>query len=945
MNSSLFKIIIAVNILLVIGISNDLHAQKSINKNHPLFKEFIYEGEDQVYKNYPLNHGEFYNPILQGCYPDPSVTRKGDDYFLVTSSFSMFPGVPIFHSKDLVNWKQLGHVLDRKSQLKVTRSGVSEGIYAPAIRYNPYNDTFYMITTQFAEDINNMVVKTKDPFQGWSEINKLNFGGIDPSLFFDEDGKAYVVHNDAPDRGKELYEGHRVIKIWDYDLENDQVIAGTDKIIVDGGVDITQEPIWIEAPHIYKKNNLYYLMCAEGGTGDDHSEVIFTSDNPRGPYVPAENNPILSQRHLNQDRENKVDWAGHADLIEGPDGKYYGVFLAIRPNEENRVNIGRETFILPVDWSGKYPIFENGLVPIEPKQKMPEGVENKTGEQGYLPNGNFTFKDNFQSQQLDFRWIGMRGPREDFIQTNSSGIIITPFNVNIKDKAPTSTLFYRQQHNSFTATTSLEYEPQSQNDLAGIACYQSEKFYYLFGVTKINNENKLVLQRTENGLSRIIASSSINSDQPIFLQVTANGDKYRFNFSYNGNDFENLGGTVSGDILSTDIAGGFTGTLIGLHATTKNDTEVESYNAGLSKNTDFRPSAVNQQGKDFPQVSNDGRVRAQLFAPDANYVQLDIGGVKYNLNKDTNGLWSGESAPQDEGFHYYQLNIDGASVPDPGTKYFYGAGRWGSGIEIPAHDEEFYELKIVSHGMVSEVNYFSEITHAHRRCFVYTPPCYEMNSDKNYPVLYLQHGSFEDETGWVQQGKANIILDNLIADNKAVPMIIVMDNGYAFKPSADQNAQTPTRPAMAFEEVIMKEVIPMIDKRFRTINDRESRAIAGLSMGANQTMRIIMGNLDKFAYYGGFSGTANYPSSDEIDVNNFLGGVFKDGNKINEQIKVLWLGVGTKEEEVFPKSIEAFRNMLNKQGINHIYYESNETAHEWQTWRRSLYQYAQLLFK
>ena len=186
----------------------------------------------------------------------------------------MYPGVPIFHSKDLINWKQIGHVLDRKSQLKVQDAGISGGIYAPVIRYNKYNDTFYMITTQFARDIGNMVVKTKDPFKGWGEVKKLDFGGIDPSLFFDDDGKSYVVHNDAPDEGKELYEGHRVIKIWEYDTDNDQVIPGTDKIIVDGGVDITQQPIWIEAPHIYKKNNKYYLMCAEGGTGDWHSEVI-----------------------------------------------------------------------------------------------------------------------------------------------------------------------------------------------------------------------------------------------------------------------------------------------------------------------------------------------------------------------------------------------------------------------------------------------------------------------------------------------------------------------------------------------------------------------------------------------------------------------------------------------------------------------------------------------
>ena len=548
-----------------------INAQKKGTINHPDFSEFVYQGEDPVYREYPLQSDEFYNPILQGCYPDPSITRKGNDYFLVTSSFAMFPGVPIFHSNDLVNWKQIGHVLDRKSQLKVHDSGISAGIYAPAIKYNPYNDTFYMITTQFAGDIGNMVVKTKDPFKGWSEVQKLNFGGIDPSLFFDDNGKAYVIHNDAPDRGKERYEGHRVIKIWEYDLEKDQVIPGTDQIIVDGGVDITRQPIWIEAPHIYKKDGSYYLMCAEGGTGDWHSEVIFTSDHPKGPYTPAANNPILSQRYLHPDRENKVDWAGHADLVEGPDGKYYGVFLAIRPNAENRVNIGRETFILPVDWSGKYPVFENGLIPLEPKQKMPQGVANMTGKEGFFPNGNFIFRENFRSPTLDYRWIGVRGPREDFVTSGKRGITFTPFAVNLKEVAPTSTLFYRQQHKCFTATTTLQYKPVSEKDLSGMVCYQSERFYYLFGITRKGEQDYLVLQRTEREASTILVSTPIETNRPLYLQISARGDDYRFNYSIDGELYHNLGGVVSGDILSTDIAGGFTGNLIGLHATSKND--------------------------------------------------------------------------------------------------------------------------------------------------------------------------------------------------------------------------------------------------------------------------------------------------------------------------------------------------------------------------------------
>jgi len=548
----------------------------------PVFSRVVYQGDDQVYKEFPLSQDEFYNPILQGCYPDPSITRKGDDYYLVCSSFAMFPGVPIFHSEDLVNWTQIGHVLDRTSQLKVHDTGISAGVYAPQIIYNPHNDTFYMITTEFAGGFGNIVVKTRDPLNGWSDPIKLDFNGIDPSLFFDDDGSGYVVHNDAPDKEDELYNGHRVIKIWEYDVDHDQIIPGTDKIIVNGGVDLSKKPIWIEAPHIYKKDGRYYLMCAEGGTGGWHSEVIFVSDHPKGPYIPAPGNPILTQRYFATDRKNKVDWAGHADLVQGPGDMYYGVFLAVRPNGKNRVNTGRETFILPVDWSGEFPVFVNGLIPLEPKLKMPEGVtENQTGKDGFFPNGNFTYEEDFKTAPLDFRWIGLRGPREEFISLTEEGLVLKPFEVNLKEVKPTSTLFYRQQHNRFSFTATMDYTPGSEKDLAGIVALQNEHSNYVFGITKHGEGFYLVLERNESVRrsrevkSAILASTPLDIRSPVLLQVKADGDDYEFNYSTNGTDFINLGGTVSGDILSTDVAGGFTGCLLGLYATTANDAHPE----------------------------------------------------------------------------------------------------------------------------------------------------------------------------------------------------------------------------------------------------------------------------------------------------------------------------------------------------------------------------------
>jgi alpha-N-arabinofuranosidase len=254
------------------------------------------------------------------------------------------------------------------------------------------------------------------------------------------------------------------------------------------------------------------------------------------------------------------------------------VFLAVRPNEKNRVNTGRETFILSVDWSGEFPVFENGLVPIEPKLKMPKGVtENKTGQNGFFPNGNFTFTDNFTSEKLDYRWIGLRGPREDFISVSKEGLQINPFQTNIKEVKPTSTLFYRQMHNTFSFAATIDFRPETEKDLAGIVALQSESSNYVFGITKKGNDYYLLLERNQRKFrsreteSKIVASIKIDNSKPIRLQVSAKGDVYEFGYSINGTDFVNVGGTISGDILSTDVAGGFTGCLLGLYATSAND--------------------------------------------------------------------------------------------------------------------------------------------------------------------------------------------------------------------------------------------------------------------------------------------------------------------------------------------------------------------------------------
>jgi len=365
---------------------------------------------------------------------------------------------------------------------------------------------------------------------------------------------------------------------------------------------------------------------------------------------------------------------------------------------------------------------------------------------------------------------------------------------------------------------------------------------------------------------------------------------------------------------------------------------------------DFKPSSVNQQGKEYPQVNSEGRVRVRIEAPQAKNVQLDIGAVKYDLTKDENGVWIGESAPQDEGFHYYQLNIDGASVPDPGSKYYYGASRWGSGIEIPAHDQDFYALKNVPHGQVREIQYYSDVNKNMRRCFVYTPPGYENNVEKRYPVLYLQHGGGENETGWSNQGKVNLIMDNLLAKGEVVPFIIVMDNGSWYIPRGERPAPRDTTQnnerqrtwppkgwADGFMNVLLKDVIPMIDNNFRTIANQENRAMAGLSMGGMQTRIITLNNPDVFSYVGMFSGG----SISVEDVEKAPG--FK------ENIKHVFISYGSRELENPRRGPwgdpKENTNALKEYGMKTHFYVSPETAHEWQSWRRGFYQFAPLLFK
>ncbi len=526
------------------------------------FEYFHYKGDDAVYHQ-KIGKDAYYNPILAGCYPDPGICRKGDDYYLVNSSFSYYPGIPIFHSKDMINWKQIGYVLDKLSQLNLTGIRISGGIYAPAISYNPHNDTFYLITT-CVDGIGNFIVKTKDPDLGWSDPIVLpKVGGIDPSLFFDDDGKAYIVHNDAPE-GTPEWEGHRAIWMHEFDVNTDQTV-GLSKIVIDGGVDKSKKPIWIEAPHLYKKDGYYYLMAAEGGTAENHSEVIFRSKDIWGKYIPSQVTPILTQRDLAENRENKITCAGHADILQDKNGQWWAVFLACRPYKDNFYNTGRETFLLPFEWKkDEFPV-------ILPQGKEIPLIVNKKGVQ-YVPgqySGNFEWKDEFNTPKLDLKWNFIRTPDKQFYRIENGKLIMNAENRSIKDVCNPAFLGIRQQHLIFEADTQLEFSPQNDNDLAGMVCFQNENYNFISGKTLIQGKQMIVLEKN-TGKKEVLGTIPVPENlrqNPFSLKVKGMGGLCSFYVSFEKDKWLAIAENVDATNLSTQVAGGFTGTMIGMYAT------------------------------------------------------------------------------------------------------------------------------------------------------------------------------------------------------------------------------------------------------------------------------------------------------------------------------------------------------------------------------------------
>jgi len=565
----IFEFLFLANTLILFSSCDSLKKKEPnlpTGKSAAFFDSFSYKGEDDFYKENPLPAKDyFYNPILPGWYSDPSICFNGEEYFLVTSTFAYFPGVPIFHSRDLVNWQQIGHVLNRPSQLKLDGQKTNQGIFAPAIAYNPHNQTYYMITTHVGAG--NFFVKTKDPFGEWSEPIWLpEVQGIDPSFFFDEDGKAYIVNNDAPE-GPALYDGHRAIRVQEFDVATDKTF-GPRKVLVDGGIHPEEKPIWIEGPHIYKINGQYFLMAAEGGTSVNHSEVILRSKSPMGPYKAWDKNPILTQRHLDPKRTEPITCAGHADLIQTKEGDWWSVFLACRPINGMFENLGRETFLMPVKWSEDgFPYMTQGddLIPLVLKK---EGISR-------MPNttfGNFEIEENFDSTALGLNWFSLRTPATDLysLTENPGYLTLRCANVNTTEDKTPAFVCRRMQHHQFECTTIMYFEPSNEEEAAGVLLYKDETHQYFLSASKSDKYRKISLNKISSSGSETIATNTINdNNKPIRFKVISKGTHYDFYFGIGEEPWKLLVQNVDAHYLSTANSFGFTGTTIGMYATNK----------------------------------------------------------------------------------------------------------------------------------------------------------------------------------------------------------------------------------------------------------------------------------------------------------------------------------------------------------------------------------------
>lgn len=488
------------------------------------------------------------NPVLPGSHPDPSVCRVGPDYYLVTSTFEYFPGLPIYHSRDLAHWRLLGHVLDRPSQLPLQGVPASGGLYAPTIRH--HDGVFYVVCTLVngTRESGNFVVTATDPAGEWSEPQWLpEADGFDPSLFFDDDGRAWwTATREVRSPGQ--------TEVWmrEFDPVGLKLI-GDERVLWRGGA--MREAVWLEAPHLYKVDGRYVLLCAEGGTDFEHSVVVATADEVTGPYRASKLNPLLTHRHLG--RDHPVAATGHADLVCTQAGQWYAVLLATRPYGGYYYNLGRETFVVPVSWENGGPVFSPGSGRVEDHYDVPDLPAH--------PWPEVAETDDFDAPELDPVWLFLRTPEERFFSlTDRPGhlrLLARPESVT--EQVTPSMIVRRQQHQDFHASCVLEFDAAGPAEAAGLVLLQNNDYHVRL---MLGADREVTLVRRVAGQEELLARTRLGEGL-VSLCFEAVGQDHQALVAVGGEAWQPLGETFDGSALSTPVAGGFTGVHIGLYAT------------------------------------------------------------------------------------------------------------------------------------------------------------------------------------------------------------------------------------------------------------------------------------------------------------------------------------------------------------------------------------------
>ena len=518
------------------------------------FERFSYHG----WAREPVAVGReaYRNPIVPGYYPDPSVLRVGTRYYLVNSSFAHFPGLPVFTSSDLVHWTQIGNAVDRPGQVDLAGRAVSEGLFAPDISH--HTGTFYIANT-CVECGGNFVITTRDPAGPWSDPIWLPFEGIDPSIYWEGD-RAYIVNNRAPDEPAR-YDGHRAIWLQEFDWRAGKMVGPATQI-VNGGVDLEKRPVWIEGPHLLRRDGWYYLIAAEGGTSDNHSQVVFRSKALRGPYEPFAGNPILTQRGLASDRPDPVTSAGHAKFVETPAGDWWATFLATRPYAADLYATGRETFLLPVTWKDGWPIILPHGTPVPlvaPSPALPLASDAPA-----QPAGDLAYVDEFDGERLHPAWVGVRIPPNPFHRL-TGGALELHSAAPLGDRGGTPAFLGRGlQHQRATITTTLTFQPAHDGARAGLAAVQNDTSNLFFGIVNQRGARVVALYTRDGAKTdTLFATAPVEGDGAVTLTIEIAGGMLRFTYRTGDGPTQTLAQGVDLAPLTTARAGGFVGTVIG----------------------------------------------------------------------------------------------------------------------------------------------------------------------------------------------------------------------------------------------------------------------------------------------------------------------------------------------------------------------------------------------